>query len=73
MNLSSAGVYSTVGQGKSLDWSPGDAPLGAQPILRRFSVALNLPVRVVKQQSTVAADPVSGRLLKAELTAWAVK
>jgi hypothetical protein len=74
VNRSSAGVYSTVGEGKSLDWSPGDAPLRTQLILRRFSVSLSLPVRDGQAvQNTVATDPVSGRPLKAELTAWAVE
>ena len=74
MNRSSAGVYSTVGEGKSLDWSPGDTPLRTQLILRRFSVSLSLPVRDGQAvQNTVATDPVSGRVMKVDVTLSVVK
>lgn len=74
LTVERSSLYAASPDKKSLDWSPGDAPLSAQPILRSFRVTVNLLVRDGQTvQSTTAADPLSGRMLKIEVTAWAVK
>lgn len=67
-------AYSSGPEKRSLDWNPGDAPLSSQPIVRQFSTTLSLLVRDGQTiQSTVATDPVSGRVLKVDVTVNVVK
>lgn len=67
-------LYATGPETKSLDWKPSDAPLSAQPIVRQFSVSSSIPIRDGQTvQSTLATDPVSGRVLKIDVTATVVK
>lgn len=74
LSVRRSSLYSSGPEKKSLDWSPGDAPLSAQPIIRQFSVSLNLLARDGETvQSTVATDPVSGRVLKIDVTPTVVK
>jgi hypothetical protein len=52
----------------------GNVPLSAQPIFSRFSSDLKLLMRDGETiQSTMATDPVSGRILKVDVTLHVVK
>ncbi len=67
-------VYASGPEKKSLDWTPGDQPLSAQPILRQFSASFNLLLRDGQTvQTTMATDPVSGRVVKVDVTLNIVK
>lgn len=71
LNLSvrRSSVYSVGPERKSIDWAPGDAPISAQPLVREFRTQYNLLLRDGQTaQSTTATDPVSGRVLKVEVT-----
>jgi hypothetical protein len=74
LSLRRSSIYSAGPEKKSLDWNPGDAPLSGQPIVRQFSASLNLLVRDGQTvQNVVATDPVSGRVLKVDVTLNIVK
>ena len=67
-------LYAAGPEKKSLDWSPGDAPLGTQPIIRQFKVSLRLLLHDGQTvQGTMATDPVSGRVLRVDVTLNVVK
>jgi hypothetical protein len=70
-------IYSSEPDKKPLDWTPGDPrppATSSQPILRTFSASLNHFVRDGQTiQSTMATDPVSGRILKVEITLNVIK
>ena len=67
-------IYSSGPEKKSIDWSPGDPPLAAQPIVRQFSGQVNLLARDGQTiQTTVATDPISGRTLKVDVTVNVLK
>ncbi len=74
LGVERSSLYSTSPEKKSLDWSPGDAPLSAQPIIRTFRTSLKLLMRDGQTiQSTMATDPVSGRVLKVDVTLSVMK
>jgi Flp pilus assembly secretin CpaC len=74
LSLERSSLYTASPERKSLDWSPGDPPLSAQPIIRQFRVSLNMLVRDGQTvQATAASDPVSGRVLKIEVTLSVLK
>jgi len=61
-------LYSSGPERRSIDWSPGDPPLAAQPIVRQFSGQVNVLARDGQTiQTTVATDPISGRILKVDV------
>ena len=67
-------VYTAGPEKKPLDWSPGDAPLTTQPIIRQFRALFRLLLRDGQTvQGTMATDPVSGRVLKLDVTLNVVK
>ncbi len=67
-------IYSSGPEKKSIDWSPGDPPLAAQPIVRQFSGQVNVLARDGQTiQTTVATDPISGRTLKVDVSVNVVK
>ncbi len=67
-------IYSAGAEKKALDWSPGDEPLRSQPIVRQFNARVVFFVRDAQTvQSTLATDPVSGRVVKVDVTAWTAK
>lgn len=72
--LRRSSLYSTGPDRKSLEWTPGEpvpalAVLGGQPILRNFNTSAYVLMRDGQTtQATLAADPVSGRLLKVDVT-----
>lgn len=62
-------LYNPGAQKKTDEWT-----LASQPIFSRFSTSLELLMRDGQTiQSTVATDPVSGRLLKMDVTLHVVK
>ena len=74
LTIRRSSLYAPGADRKSFDWSPGDSPLGSQPIVRQFNVNLSLLVRDGQTvQSTVATDPVSGRVLKVDATVSTAK
>ncbi len=69
LTVERSSLYTTSSERKSLDWSPGDPPLSTSPIIRQFKVSFSPLVRDGQTaQSTVATDPVSGRVLKVDVT-----
>ncbi len=67
-------IYSTGPEKKSADWPSSDQPLAAQPIVRQFSGSFELTLRDGQTvQSTMATDPVSGRVVKVDVTLNVVK
>ncbi len=74
LTLRRSSLYSTGPERKSADWTPGEqvmtlARLEGQPIVRQFSTQINVFLRDGQTvQSSVSTDPVSGRVLKAEVT-----
>ncbi len=74
LSLERSSVYSAGPEKKPLDWSPGDQPLSTQPIIRTFRESLNLLLRDAQTvQGTMATDPVSGRVLRVDVTLNVVK
>jgi hypothetical protein len=72
--LSRSSLYSTGPERKSPEWTPGEpvpalARLEGQPIVRHFSTQMHVFLKDGQTaQSFLATDPVSGRVLKAEVT-----
>ncbi len=72
--LSRSSLYSTGPERKSPEWTPGEpvpalARLEGQPIVRHFSTLMHVFLKDGQTaQSFLATDPVSGRVLKAEVT-----
>jgi hypothetical protein len=78
-------LYSTAGDKQSsdwkpgdplrpLDWKPGDAPLSSQPIISEFRSSSSLTMKDGQTiQMTLAADPMSGRIRKVDVTLTVVK
>ena len=72
--LRRSSVYAPGPEKKSVDWNPGDQPLSGQPLFRQFSGELNLLLRDGQTiQSTMATDPVSGRVVKVDVTLSVVR
>jgi hypothetical protein len=56
------------------EWSAGDAPPGNPPMVRQYRGGLGLFVREGQAtEATVATDPVTGHVLKVEVTLSVVK
>ncbi len=69
LTVERSSLYTTSPERKSLDWNPGDPPLSTSPVIRQFKVSFSPLVRDGQTaQSTVATDPVSGRVLKVDVT-----
>jgi len=74
LTLRRSSLYSTGPERKSADWIPGEqvmtlARLEGQPIVRQFSTQMYVFLKDGQTaQSFLATDPVSGRVLKAEVT-----
>ncbi len=74
LTLRRSSLYSTGPERKSADWTPGEpvpalARLEGQPIVRQFSTQMYVFLKDGQTaQSFLATDPVSGRVLKAEVT-----
>ncbi len=68
-------VYSSGPDKKPVDWAPGGEALAAQPIIRQFSGKFEALILRDAQtiQSTMSTDPVSGRVLKVDVTLNVVK
>ncbi len=67
-------VYGVGPEKKAQEWSLGDAALSAQPIIRQFKLFSNLLMRDGQTlQSSTATDPISGRVLKSDVTVNVVK
>ncbi len=74
LTVERSSLYSAGPEKKSLDWSPGDPALSLQPIIRTFRASLKLLMRDGQTvQNTVATDPVSGRVMKVDVTLSVVK
>jgi hypothetical protein len=76
MTVERSSMYATNAEKKPLDWSPGDAPLtvSTQPIVRQFRISSAVVVRENQTtQATLATDPLSGRVLKIDVTVNLVK
>jgi len=74
LTLRRSSLYSTGPERKSAEWTPGEqvmtlARLEGQPIVRQYSTQINVFLRDGQTvQSSLSTDPVSGRVLKAEVT-----
>ncbi len=72
--LRRSSLYSTGPERKSAEWTPGEqvmtlARLEGQPIVRQYSTQMQVFLKDGQTaQSFLATDPVSGRVLKAEVT-----
>jgi hypothetical protein len=56
------------------EWSAGEAPPGNQPIVRQYRGGVGLFLREGQPtEATVATDPLTGRVLKVEVTLTVVK
>ncbi len=74
LSVERSSLYASGPDKKSLDWSPGDPPLGSQPIIRQLRTGFDVLIRDGQTVQTIAAaDPVSGRVLKVDVTASLVK
>jgi len=74
LSVERSSLYTASPEKKPVDWSPGDVPLSSQPIIRQFRASFKLLMRDGETvQSALATDPVSGRVLKVEVTAWVAK
>lgn len=74
LSVERSSLYASGPDKKSLDWSPGDPPLGSQPIIRQLRTGFDVLIRDGQTVQTIAAaDPVSGRVLKVDVTASVVK
>ncbi len=73
LTVERSSLYTASGK-KSLDWTPGDPSLGAQPIVRQTKMTSNFPIRDGETvQAAMSTDPVSGRVLKVDVTVNIVK
>lgn len=73
LSVERTSVYS-VDEKKGAELPGNTTPIGAQPIVRNFRVEFNSLLRDGQTvQTTSAADPVSGRVLKVDVTVNVVK
>ena len=74
LSLRRSSVYSPGPEKKPIEWAPGEQPLADQPIVRQFSGSFDLLLRDGQtMQTTMATDPVSGRVVKVDVTLNVVK
>lgn len=74
LSVERSSLYSASSGKKTTDWVLGDAPLSSQPIVRTAKMSSVFPIRDGETvQAAVSTDPVSGRVLKADVTATVVK
>ncbi len=74
LTVERSSVYGVGPEKKAQEWSPGDAPLSAQPIIRQFKLFSDLLMRDGQTlQGSTATDPISGRVLKTDITVNVVK
>ena len=74
MNVERSSIYFASPDSKTAEWSPGQPAPGGAPVVRQFRNSTTLIVRNgQKLEATLATDPVSGRVLKMEVTATAEK
>ncbi len=67
-------VHSSAPDKKSPAETTGEPRYGSQPIVRSFSSTLDLLLRDGQTvQSTAATEPISGRVLKIDVTVWVAK
>jgi len=68
-------IYSVGSGGKQVEWSPGEnLGIAAQPIVRQYRSTMTLLLRDGQTiQRSMATDPVSGRVLKVDVTLNVVK
>ena len=73
LNLERSSAYSS-GSGQKANVVTGSEVLNSQPVIQQFKTEMDLIVRDGQTiQSTVATDPVSGRVTKVEVTVNVVK
>jgi hypothetical protein len=75
LQVERSSIYSVGAEGKRVEWSPDErVGIAAQPIVRRYSSTMTLLMRDGQTiQRSVATDPLSGRLLKVDVTLNVVK
>ncbi len=74
LSVDRSSLYSAASGKKPTDWGPGDPPLSSQPIVRQAKMSSIFPIRDGETvQAAVSTDPVSGRVLKVDVTANVVK
>jgi hypothetical protein len=67
-------VYAVGTEKKTQEWSPGDARLTTSPILRQFRLHSDLLIRDGQMlQGGTATDPISGQVLKMDITVSVLK
>ena len=72
MQTRRSSVHTLEGANKEAAWSMGEA--SGRPILREYSASFDFILRDAQtMQTTMATDPVSGRVLKVEVTITVVK
>ncbi len=75
LSVERSSIYSTGAEGTQKEWSPGDQMMIAQqPIVRQYRSTMTLLMRDGQIiQRSLATDPVSGRVLKVDVTLNVVK
>ncbi len=72
MQIRRSSVHTLEGANKEAAWSMGEA--SGRPILREYSAGFDFILRDAQtMQTTMATDPVSGRVLRVEVTLTVVK
>jgi hypothetical protein len=74
LSVDRSSLYSAASGKKPTDWGPGDPPLSSQPIVRQAKMSSIFPIRDGETvQAAMSTDPVSGRVLKVDVTANVVR
>jgi hypothetical protein len=73
LDLRRSSVYTATPDAKQADWKPSDV-ISSQPFFREFSGAVDLLLKDGQTgQTTMATDPVTGRVLRVDVTLTIIK
>lgn len=74
ITLERSSVYSQVAQNKAVEWVPGEERPGSLPLVRSFRTMFDVFVRDGQTvEGATATDPLSGHVLKIEVTLHTMK
>ncbi|MGH9793193.1 MAG: hypothetical protein ACRD5G_00345 [Candidatus Acidiferrales bacterium] len=75
LQLERSSIYSVGGDGKHMEWDPDDRlGVAPQPIIRRYRSTMELLMKDGQTiRRSIATDPLSGRVLKVDVTLNVVK
>jgi len=74
IDVEQSSIYSAPADGKSANWATGDVPVGDSPLFRSFNVSFSAVLSDGQSgQYTAVPDPVSGDVMKVDVTLSVVK